>query len=284
MGAFVDTREILATIGVRRALPPSVLRAIETATGIARLSALCTSVGVTRSSADVPAQIRAVMAAAGIRYTVSGPGLRAVPRTGAVIFFANHPFGIADALIGLETALAARADTKVLANGALAALDINRDRLIWIDPFDGESRSDANRRGLREALRHLRSGGALLMFPAGACAHLQLRVAGVTDPPWSQHLVRFAVAARATPVPLHFAGHNSWFFQIAGLAHPMVRTLLLLREFMALEGRHIDVRVGSPLAVSVGDGRSVAQETLRLRAVVYDLGSTTIAGVPKPAR
>jgi putative hemolysin len=280
MSKFIDTREILATIGVRRALPPSMLRAIERATGIARLSTLCTSVGVTRSNADVPSQIRAVMAAAGIRYTVSGPGLRLVPRSGAVIFYANHPFGIADALIGLEVALAARADTKVLANSALSALDINRDRLIWINPFDGHSRSDANRRGLRRALQHLRDGGALLMFPAGACAHLQPRAAGITDPPWSQHLVRFAVATEASPVPLHFAGHNSWFFQIAGLAHPMVRTLLLLREFMALEGRHIDVRAGSPLVVGAAAGRSAEEETQRLRAVVYDLGRTADSAGP----
>jgi len=246
---FVDTPAILQAVGLPDDLPPAVVAFIERATGIRALGVLCRSVGITCANRDVPDQVRKLFAAADIGYTIArAQGARGVdtrPREqGPVIFYGNHPFGIADALMGLALALSYRQDTKVLANNVLNALDINRERLIWIDPFDGESRSSANRRGLRETLRHLRSGGSLLMFPAGACSHLQLRRARIVDPPWTPHLTRLVDASGAAVVPIYFEGRNSWTFQIAGLIHPMLRTALLMREFLGLSGRALRVVEG----------------------------------------
>ncbi|MFO1302320.1 MAG: hypothetical protein U1F54_01235 [Burkholderiales bacterium] len=245
---FVDTEALLRSVGLAGTLPAPALRAVERMAGIGALSRLCEGVGITQSDRDVAAQIRRLFDAAEIRYVVrrasGSDGDDARPRaTGPLVFYCNHPFGIADALIALELALSYRDDVKVLANNVLAALDINRDRLIFIDPFDGESRSEANRRGLRDALRHLRNGGALLMFPAGACSHLTLH-GGIGDPPWTPHLPRFVASCAAGVVPIYFAGHNSWTFQLAGLAHPMLRTALLLREFVNLRGRTLQVVEG----------------------------------------
>src|SRR5206468_11830055 len=113
-------------------------------------------------------------------------------------------------------------------------------------------RSSANRRGLRETLRHLDGGGSLLMFPAGACSHLQLRNARISDPPWSTHLARLIAKTGAAVVPIYFEGRNSWTFQIAGVVHPALRTVLLLREFLGLSGR--------ALRVVEGDCRRIATQ------------------------
>lgn len=270
---FIDTPAILRALGLRQRLPPPLLGAIERLSGIRRLAAICRQVGVTRANADVAGQIDAVLDAAGIAYAVDDrPNLAAAPSRGPLVFYCNHPFGIADALIGLKLALDVRPDTKVLANSVLGAFDINNDHLIWIDPFAGVASNAFNQRGLRDALRQLRAGGALLMFPSGECSSLDLRHGCVTDPPWSHHLPRLLLSARAASVPIYFEGRNSWRFQALGLVHPALRTLLLLREFIGLEGRRIRVRVGPARAHDAQDsGTDPRTRALRLREAVYAL-------------
>lgn len=275
MRRFINTPVILRELGLSFRLPDRSLAIAEQILGIRALEAICVDAGVTRANADVPTQIRDVFARADIAYDVSdSEDFAAAQSGGPLIFYGNHPFGIADALIGLDLALARRPDTKVLANKVLDAFDINTDHIIWIDPFTGPASNAVNQRGLREALKHLRGGGALLMFPAGECSHLVVRKMRVDDPPWSQHLPRFVSGAKAASVPIRFDGRNSLHFQVLGLIHPMLRTLLLLREFVELRGKRIRVRVGRVHPYEARDGSSdVHAQTLRLRERVYALAN-----------
>jgi putative hemolysin len=283
LGRFVDTAEILRAFGLRTPPPPRILARIERLSGVLRLEALCGGAGVTRSNADVTGQIRDVLRAADIRYRVAETGgtvnARQFPTEGPLIFYCNHPYGIADALIALELALARRPDTKVLANRTLRAFDINAERIIWVDPFSGAARNSVNQRGLREALKHLRAGGSLLMFPAGVCSHLQPLLGRITDPTWSRHLSRFIDSTAASAVPVYFSGRNSWTFQILGLIHPLLRTVMLLREFLGLAGHHIDVRVGRVLPRGqLACGGDVDGQTRHLRSLVYALADANAPG------
>jgi 1-acyl-sn-glycerol-3-phosphate acyltransferase len=86
-----------------------------------------------------------------------------IPRDGPLILAANHP-GMADAL--LVFANVPRTDLRVIAasRSFLRALpNINR-HLIYVDP-EKKVRSPG---AIRAAAEHLRQGGALLTFPAGA--------------------------------------------------------------------------------------------------------------------
>ena len=274
MGRIVDTRRILRTLGL--ASPSAaVVRCLERVLGVAQFEHLCARAGVGSSNADVRKQIADVFAAAGIRWEVDdGASSSDGTRSGPLIFYSNHPYGFADALIALTLALERRPDTKVLANSALAAFDFHGAQTIWVDLGSGAQRLATNRKSLRHALRHLQSGGALLIFPSQVCAHLALPRCVVTDPPWSPHLAALIERTDATCVPLYFAGRNSWRFQLLGLIHPMFRTLLLLREFVGLEGRSIRVRIGPP--VRAAELRSATDTTARMRALrarVYDLAS-----------
>jgi len=278
MTAFIDTAALLRSMGIQRPFASPLVRCIESLTAIDVLSRHCTSAGITRANTQVSAQIAALLEVLHIRYEVAlaRPEGAKPARNGPVIFYGNHPFGIADALIGLSIALSYRQDTKVLANSILGALDINRDRLIFIDPFEGTSARAANRRGLRETLQHLHDGGALLMFPAGACSHLTLRNLRIADPPWSPHLARLVARTRAAVVPLYFEGHNSWAFQAAGIIHPMLRTLLLLREFLRLSGRTLQVVEGTcqQFHNEAFGGSALAE----MRSIVYQLANAGAEG------
>jgi hypothetical protein len=54
--------------------------------------------------------------------------------------------------------------------------------------------------------------------------------------------------------------------------HPLLRTLLLVHEFVALAGRHVDVRVGAAVTATSPRGTKADAETVRLRALLYALG------------
>ena len=271
MGRIVDTKRILQSLGV--ASPPdALLRLVDRTLGVEQFERLCSGAAVTASNTDVRKQIRDVFAAGDIHWRVENPNGANFPCDGPLIFYSNHPYGFADALIGLDTALALRPDARVLANNTLGAFDFNAAHTIRVDLGRGAERLATNRTALRETLRHLQAGGALLIFPSQACSHLQLSKVRVTDPPWSPHLLSLIDLSRATCVPLYFEGRNSWRFQLLGLIHPVFRTLLLLREFVGLKGRRIRVRVGTPIPAEGTAPGASAHERLRfLRERVYAL-------------
>ncbi|MEO8739062.1 MAG: hypothetical protein ABI537_05090 [Casimicrobiaceae bacterium] len=273
LGRFVDTRGILDLLGISVRLGDRVVALIESALAIDRLGELCISAGVTQSNYRVGGQIRHLFARAGIEYEVrEAAGSRPVGMEGPLIFYCNHPFGIADALVALEYALDRRPDTKVLANKVLSTFDINDNHIIWVDLDTDRVRDASNRRAMREALRHLRGGGALLMFPAGECSHLHIRQARITDPEWSLHLFRFIVASKASAVPVYFEGSNSWRFHALGLLHPLLRTLMLVREFLGLKGQRIRAIVGPEFrSAQLAPLGSPEAATAHLRQVVYAL-------------
>jgi putative hemolysin len=273
LGSFVDIRRILRDLGVPLELGERSVAWIERTLAIDRLDEVCTGAGVTRANGGVPRQIRAVFVRAGIDYEVreaAGSGL-ARP-AGPLIFYCNHPFGIADALVALEYALDRRPDTKVLANSMLSAFDVNDEHIIWVDLDADHVRDAVNQRGLRRALKHLRNGGALLIFPAGECSHLYLRRARITDPEWSQHLSRLIAASGAMAVPVYFEGRNSWRFHALGLLHPLLRTLMLVREFIGLKGHRIRATVGPAIeGAQLAACGSAEAATAYLRRAVYAL-------------
>jgi hypothetical protein len=87
---------------------------------------------------------------------------RAIPAHGPLLIAANHP-GTVDAL-AIATQLP-RDDLKVVADPIpfLAALPHTAQHMIFTDRKDASARMTT----IRKALRHLKAGGALLIFPSG---------------------------------------------------------------------------------------------------------------------
>lgn len=178
---------------------------------------------------------------------LSGADLNRIPGAGAVVITANHPFGGLDGLLAIAAIGRRRRDLRILANAELARIEELRSIIIPVDPFGGPKAARANVAGLRQALRWVESGGALLMFPAGEVAHLHLRSVSITDPPWSETAARLVRLAAAPVVPLYIAGANSVLFQVAGLVHPRLRTLLLPAELANKSGARVQARIGVPI-------------------------------------
>jgi len=168
-----------------------------------------------------------------------------IPESGPLIVVANHPFGGIETTVLLETMLSVRKDVKFLANHLLEKIPSTRDRCIYVDPFEGKEAWRKNVSGLREALSWVRGGNALCVFPAGAVSHLQLSRAEISDPEWSATIGRLVRLSQADVLPVCFHGRNGFLFQLAGVVHPRLRTLLLVREFVNKCNSTINFRVGN---------------------------------------
>ncbi|MBC7925472.1 MAG: lysophospholipid acyltransferase family protein [Bryobacteraceae bacterium] len=183
-----------------------------------------------------------------IRVKIAPGDLDHIPLTGPAVFVANHPFGFIEGCILAAILPRIRPDVKIMANSLISAFAALSSHFLFVNPFGGAEATKENRRGLRSAIEHLRSGGLLVVFPAGEVAHLDLRERSVIDPPWNPGVAGFARITGATILPAFFDGANSALFQLLGLVHPRMRTVMLPQEFLNKQKQTIELRIGSPLA------------------------------------
>jgi putative hemolysin len=178
---------------------------------------------------------------------VTEEDLARIPRSGAALVVANHPFGILDGAALGAILLRIRSDVKILTNHLIGAMPELDDHCIYIDPFDRPESHRANIAGLRHAVAHLRQGGLLVIFPAGEVSHWQFRQGEVTDGEWNTTAARLVRLSGAPVIPGLFAGRNSNFYQMLGVVHPKLRTIQLPREFLNKAGKEIELRFGTPI-------------------------------------
>lgn len=206
----------------------------------------------------------------GIRADVPAGDRERVPQGGPLLAVANHPHGILDGLLLAHVLRPLRKDLKILANRWLARIPELRDIVIEVDPVDPTAQQQ-NAAGMRAALRHLKDGGALLVFPAGKVSANSWSRPGVHDEPWSATIARLQRRADAAVLPIHIGGQNSRLFQLAGLVHPKLRTPLLARETLRKRGAVLHARIGNPIpAAQLGrfEGPEELVAYLRLRTEI----------------
>ena len=190
-----------------------------------------------------------VATAFGTREQVDLPSGFEFPKTGPLVIVANHPFGIIDPVMLSRWAAQFRPDLKIMTNSMLSVMSELKDHIIPVDPFGGEGAAKKNLGPMKEAIRLLRGGGALIIFPAGEVAAYKPG-RGVEEPEWTHHLGSLVRRTKATVLPVYFPGSNGALFHAAGLVHPRLRTGLLLREFCKREGTVVHMRVGHAIPYS----------------------------------
>jgi putative hemolysin len=189
--------------------------------------------------------VNRVLALLEVRWEASQLDLVRIPSTGPCLVVANHPYGAIEGLVLASMLRSRRPDVKLVANHLLARLAPMRDLFLFVDPFGRPTSVSSNSRSLREAVRWLKEGRMLAIFPAGEVAHFDPATRRVIDPPWSEAVAMLVRAAACPALPVYFHGHNGPLFQLAGMVHPRLRTALLPRELLSRRGRQLDVSVGT---------------------------------------
>ncbi len=182
-----------------------------------------------------------------VRFEFDESHLERIPRTGPAVVVANHPYGGLEGLYLIAQLQRYRHDARFVANELLARIPEIREVLLPVDAFGGPRAAKKNATALRRALRHVRDGGLLVLFPAGAVSHLHLSAGRICDPPWQPTAAGFLRRCECPIVPVYFGGGNSAIFQVLGMLHPGMRTAMLTRELLNKRHRRIPVRIGRPI-------------------------------------
>lgn len=175
---------------------------------------------------------------------VASDELEHIPTSGPAVIAANHPFGGIEGLLIAHIILSRRKDLRILANVHLQRISELRELLIAVSPFETKSAARENTQPLRDAVRWVQQGGALLVFPSGEVSHFQFRRARITDPEWRPSVGYILRRTGAPAIPTFVCGRNTLFFQLMGCIHPRLRTALLAREFLNKSHRRIRIRLG----------------------------------------
>jgi putative hemolysin len=182
-----------------------------------------------------------------ITHSIQQEDLEAVPACGPTVVIANHPFGGIDGLILASILCSVRKDVKILANYFLNRIPEMRPLLFAVDPFEKRSSIKQNRANLKQAFQWVKSGGLLVVFPAGEVSHFRWKTKKIEDSAWNKTFVRILRHSQAKVLPVYFKGSNSLIFQAAGLIHPLLRTVMLPREMIRKQSSHIRLKIGSAI-------------------------------------
>ncbi len=213
--------------------------------GLDTLNDICLKAGAPWPSSKV--MIDHLFSELNINWRVTNPGALEAIADKQAVFVANHPYGMPDAFAMNNLLEEANRDFRMFANSFMASADSITHKLLFVDPFMNEKNRAMNRRSMMLAMKHLKEGGDLALFPGRICSHLKWGQRHVQDDEWTDQIRSFLDAGKANLVPIHVSGRNSWIFQAAGLIHPRLRTLLILREFKR-GGHEIDFTIGEPVS------------------------------------
>lgn len=185
----------------------------------------------------------------GCRYEVTEMDRQRIPSKGPVVVVANHPLGGLDGIVLGDLLQQRRSDAKLMANYLLKRVTHAEHHMIFVDPFAKDAPNASNIGPLRQSLKHLKNGGLLGVFPGNQVSHYQSETKEVSDPKWVPHIAALIRRSGATVVPIFINAKNSWLFERIGKVHPLLRTLLLTREFMnrGHSREPIPVHVGTPI-------------------------------------
>ncbi|MEP7729637.1 lysophospholipid acyltransferase family protein [Marinomonas primoryensis] len=225
---------------------------VEWATGLAKLDRLYQQRPSRQTSFEF---MRYTLDALNIDYSIAKGSVGNIPQDGPVVIVANHPLGAIEGVVLADLVGRVRQDVKVLANELLKRLPEISDLFIGVDVFGGKAAQRTNGQAIRDAHRHLASGGVLIVFPAGEVSTYAKRTSfknerTLADIEWSQSVANFLKRSEAVTVPIFINGQNSALFYQAGRVHPLLRTALLGRELLNKKASRIDISIGSAIPFS----------------------------------
>ena len=152
------------------------------------------------------------------------------------------------------------------------------DRVILPVNFD-ETREAAkqNLETRKEALRFLKAGGAIGIFPGGTVSTSAKPFSRAMDPSWRTFTAKMIQRSDAVVIPLYFHGSNSRLFQLASHMHYTLRMALLIREFRRRIRKDVPIVVGEPISKEAMAQYENPRDLMRfLREETYKLSPTPL--------
>ena len=166
----------------------------------------------------------------GIELQTPQEQIDSIPKDGPLVTISNHPHGLVDGMILGELIGRVRTDYKILTRSLLTGITEIDEFMIPV-PFPHEE--DALEKNLvmrKEAMNHLKDGGAVVLFPSGVVGASETMFGPVIEKQWNPFTAKMIQRSQAKVLPVYFQGGNSRWYQIANQISPTLRQSLLLFE------------------------------------------------------
>lgn len=211
-----------------------------------------------RTSADIAQDVRV-------------EGLHNIPRSGAALIVANHPTGIADAIVLFKALSAKRPDLYFFANRDVLRVFPQLGTHIAPVEWRKDKRSASKSRETLEYAKAAMAEGRLgVIFPSGRLAKRH----GITlvERDWMISAVSLAKRYDVPIIPIHISARNSILFYLLDLIHPTLRDITLFHETINKKDFHFAVNIGAPILPSQLDAdHKIATD--QMKQAVLDLNS-----------
>ncbi|MET0748246.1 MAG: lysophospholipid acyltransferase family protein [Rhizobium sp.] len=189
-----------------------------------------------------------------------------------IVIVANHPFGIGDGIAVLALAEQLGRPFRVLINDELLKIP---EMSAYSLPISFEETREAmamNMQTRHEAVRLLKEGVTIIVFPAGGVATAKKGFGLAEDLPWKIFPAKLVQAAQASVIPIYFEGQNGRLFHLASRVSLTLRISMLIREFRRLSGSTITSHIGSIMSFeTLSQGADRKDLLSRLYSAVFSM-------------
>jgi len=184
-----------------------------------------------------------------IKFEIPEEDMKRLPKEGPYITISNHPLGGIDGILLLKLMIEQRSDFKIIANFLLHRIEPLKPYIMPVNPFEDRKDVKSSITGFKNAIKHLRDGHPLGVFPAGEVSTYRDGKL-VVDKEWEEAAMKLIQKAGVPVVPIYFHAKNSRLFYRLSKISDTFRTAKLPSELLTQKRRLIKVRVGKPISVN----------------------------------
>lgn len=207
-----------------------------------------------------------------IKVTTPPEQIARIPKEGPLVVVANHPHGLVDGMVLAYLIGQVRTDYKILTRSLLTGVPEIAEFMLPV-PFPHEPNAQEESLKMRaECMAHLKRGGVIILFPAGAVAHSETFFGPANEGEWNPFTAKMLARSGASVLPIYFPGKNSRLYYIANKLSATLRQGLLLHE--------IRRALGKPQSPVIGVAKSaeeIAEQVKNPRKFLADLREETLS-------
>lgn len=241
---LVSTKDIIQATGLKKIGPFGypIAWAFKSISGLSKLNEIYER-GKDKDTADF---LQYLLDDLGINFELHEEDLKRIPKEGSFVIVANHPLGALDGILMMHIIGQVRPDFKVMGNFLLHKIKPLEPMVIAVNPF--ETRKDVynSTSGMRAALRHVREGGCLGVFPAGEVSTKDEKGV-IADREWQESALKLIRKLQVPIIPMYFHAKNSPLFYRMAAMNPNLQTAMLPAEMVRTRVKPIRIRIGKPI-------------------------------------
>ena len=197
-----------------------------------------------------------------ISYNLHNEATAQIPPTGRLLIVANHPFGVIDGLVLCSMLSKIRDDYRIITHQVLRQAPAVMDKILPIDFAETPAALATNLNTRTEAQKFLKSGGAVIVFPAGGISLAPNFIGPAFDVEWKTFAAKLAQQQDTTVIPFFFHGRNSVLYQMARRMSVTLGYSLMFREICKQMNSEVHVTMRAPIQSDLLSALTTRQEII----------------------